>query len=226
MKYLDYNWIEQRIGYEFKNKELLRQAFVHSSYAHEENIRDNDRMEFFGDAILEYLVSEYIFKKYRDCDEGQLSKMRAVVVSADGLRPVVDDLRILECLLVAGNSSNIRSLSRKIEANLYEALLCAIYLDGGMPAARRFVIKTLKTSMDNAARNLRQNYKSLVQEYCQQRRWNVDYKQLEKSGPDNTPRFTYALYINGKRVSEGSGSSIKNAQQEAARKIVKQWGID
>ena len=226
MKYLDYNWIEQRIGYEFKNKELLRQAFVHSSYAHEENIRDNDRMEFFGDAILEYLVSEYIFKKYRDCDEGQLSKMRSVVVSADGLRPVVDDLRILECLLVAGSSSNIRSLSRKIEANLYEALLCAIYLDGGMPAARRFVIKTLKTSMDNAARNLRQNYKSLVQEYCQQRRWNVDYKQLEKSGPDNTPRFTYALYINGKRVSEGSGSSIKNAQQEAARKIVKQWGID
>lgn len=226
MKYLDYNWIEQRIGYEFKNKELLRQAFVHSSYAHEENIRDNDRMEFFGDAILEYLVSEYIFKKYRDCDEGQLSKMRAVVVSADGLRPVVDDLRILECLLVAGSSSNIRSLSRKIEANLYEALLCAIYLDGGMPAARRFVIKTLKTSMDNAARNLRQNYKSLVQEYCQQRRWNVDYKQLEKSGPDNTPRFAYALYINGKRVSEGSGSSIKNAQQEAARKIVKQWGID
>ena len=226
MKYLDYNWIEQRIGYEFKNKELLRQAFVHSSYAHEENIRDNDRMEFFGDAILEYLVSEYIFKKYRDCDEGQLSKMRAVVVSADGLRPVVDDLRILECLLVAGSFSNIRSLSRKIEANLYEALLCAIYLDGGMPAARRFVIKTLKTSMDNAARNLRQNYKSLVQEYCQQRRWNVDYKQLEKSGPDNTPRFTYALYINGKRVSEGSGSSIKNAQQEAARKIVKQWGID
>lgn len=226
MKYLDYNWIEQRIGYEFKNKELLRQAFVHSSYAHEENIRDNDRMEFFGDAILEYLVSEYIFKKYRDCDEGQLSKMRAVVVSADGLRPVVDDLRILECLLVAGSSSNIRSLSRKIEANLYEALLCAIYLDGGMPAARRFVIKTLKISMDNAARNLRQNYKSLVQEYCQQRRWNVDYKQLEKSDPDNTPRFTYALYINGKRVSEGSGSSIKNAQQEAARKIVKQWGID
>ena len=226
MKYLDYNWIEQRIGYEFKNKELLRQAFVHSSYAHEENIRDNDRMEFFGDAILEYLVSEYIFKKYRYCDEGQLSKMRSVVVSADGLRPVVDDLRILECLLVAGSSSNIRSLSRKIEANLYEALLCAIYLDGGMPAARRFVIKTLKTSMDNAARNLRQNYKSLVQEYCQQRRWNVDYKQLEKSGPDNTPRFTYALYINGKRVSEGSGSSIKNAQQEAARKIVKQWGID
>ena len=226
MKYLDYNWIEQRIGYEFKNKELLRQAFVHSSYAHEENIRDNDRMEFFGDAILEYLVSEYIFKKYRDCDEGQLSKMRAVVVSADGLRPVVDDLRILECLLVAGSSSNIRSLSRKIEANLYEALLCAIYLDGGMPAARRFVIKTLKASMENAARNLSQNYKSLVQEYCQQRRWNVDYKQLEKSGPDNTPRFTYALYINGKRVSEGSGSSIKNAQQEAARKIVKQWGID
>ena len=105
MKYLDYNWIEQRIGYEFKNKELLRQAFVHSSYAHEENIRDNDRMEFFGDAILEYLVSEYIFKKYRDCDEGQLSKMRAVVVSADGLRPVVDDLRILECLLVAGSPS-------------------------------------------------------------------------------------------------------------------------
>ena len=159
----------------------------------------------------------------RQIDGVKFMHIGAPVPSA---RPVVDDLRILECLLVAGSSSNIRSLSRKIEANLYEALLCAIYLDGGMPAARRFVIKTLKTSMDNAARNLRQNYKSLVQEYCQQRRWNVDYKQLEKSGPDNTPRFTYALYINGKRVSEGSGSSIKNAQQEAARKIVKQWGID
>lgn len=222
----DEKWIEERLGYTFRNKNLLRHAFVHSSYAHEENIGDNDRMEFFGDAILEFVVSEYLFEKHPDYDEGKLSKMRAAVVSADGLRPIVDGLGILDCLLVAGNSVNIRTLSKKIEANLYEAVLCAIYLDGGFDEAKKFIMRTLKKAMDNVAHGLKTDYKSMVQEYCQQRHWNVSYKQDARSGPDNTPRFIFSLWINGKRVSEGSGTSIKKAEQDAAAKIVKEWRID
>ncbi len=225
MKDFDMAQVERKIGYTFKDKSLLKQAFVHSSYAHAENISDNERMEFFGDSILEYLSSEYIYNRYKNCDAGELSKIRASVVSADGLRPVVDKLQILDDLLVA-SGSQIRKLSRKIEANLYEALLCAIYFDGGMDAARSFVLRTLKKSMDAADKSAKKDCKTLVQEYCQERKMSVSYKREEQKGPDNKPIFTYSLWIDGKKVSCGSGTSVKSAQQAAASKIVKQWRID
>lgn len=218
--------IEQKLGYAFHDKNLLLQAFVHSSFANAENIDDNERMEFFGDAVLGFLVSECIYAKYPNCNAGQLSKIRSHIVSAEGLRPVVDRLGILQDLLVANNSAKIRTLSKKIEANLYEAVLCAIYLDGGMEQARLFVTRTLKSSLENALDGIKKDYKTIVQEYCQERKWSVAYRLEERTGPDNKPTFTYSLWVDGKKVSVGSGSSIKNAEQDAASKIVKVWRID
>lgn len=221
----DIEGTEKKLGYTFKNKQLLLQAFVHSSFANEEKVQDNERMEFFGDSVLEYLSSEYLFNKYPQCDAGQLSKLRSQVVSADGLRPVVDKLGILDSLLVSAGAGKIRSLSKKIEANLYEAVLCAIYLDGGMSAARKFVMRTLKKPMDNAMSAVKKDYKTLLQEYCQERKWTISYKEESRSGPDNKPKFVYSVWINGEKQGEGEGGSIKKAEQNAASKIVESWRI-
>ncbi len=138
--------VERKLNYIFQNKKLLKRAFVHTSYAVRKRVGDNERLEFFGDAILDMLVSDYLFKKFPQCDAGDLSMMRSKIVSAEGLRPVVEDLGILDYLIFYG--SCVKALSRKIEANLYEAVLCAIYLDGGMDSARNFVMRTLKEKMD------------------------------------------------------------------------------
>lgn len=220
----DTDKIEQKIGYTFRNKNLLVQAFVHSSYANEANISDNERMEFFGDSVLEYIASEYLYRRYPDCDAGELSKLRSLVVSADGLRPVVDSLDIMDNLIVSNGAGKIRSLSKKIEANLYEAVLCAIYFDGGMAAAKKFVMRTLRNAMDNAA-EVKKDYKTVLQEYCQEHRYSISYKMESRSGPDNNPNFVYSLWIDERKVSEGSGPSIKKAEQNAAAKIVKKWRI-
>lgn len=225
MQQLDVGQLESKLGYTFQNKKFLKQAFVHSSYAKAENIRDNERMEFFGDAILDAVVSEYIYEKYKDFDAGKLSKARALVVSSEGLKPVVQKLGILDSLLVI-SGSKIRSLSHKIEANLYEAVLCAIYFDGGMSAARDFVMRTLKNSMDEAGKNLKNDYKTTVQEYCQERKLSLEYREEGRSGPDNKPTFCYSMWIDGKKVSDGSGSSKKNAEQDAACKFVKEWRLN
>lgn len=216
--------IEQKIGYVFKNKSLLTQSFVHSSFANAEKVSDNERMEFFGDAVLDFIVSEYIYSKYPNFDAGVLSKVRSSAVSADGLRPVVDKLGILDHLRVA-ISCKVRTLSKKIEANLYEAVLCAIYFDGGLDAARQFVMRTLKEHLDGARSFAEKDSKTLVQEYCQERKMKVEYKFERKTGPDNRPTFYYSLWVDGKKVSSGSGSSIKNAERDAASKIVKEWRI-
>lgn len=226
MSVLNTEEVQRRIGYKFKNVSYLTQAFVHSSYANAEHIDDNERMEFLGDAILDTIVAEYLYERYPHADAGELSKMRSLVVSADGLRPVVDKLGILGFLLVASGARKIRTISRKIEANLYEAVLCAIYFDGGWSAAKRFVLKTLAEPLNAIDKHDFKDYKTIVQEYCQERRKSVSYKREKRTGPDNSPTFTCSLWIDGRRVSDGVGSSVKAAEQVAASKIVKEWRID
>lgn len=223
---IDFGKIEAKLHYHFKNRKIAYQAFVHSSFANAEGIQDNERMEFFGDSVLELLSSEYLYEKYPDCDAGQLSKMRANIVSADGLRPVVEKLDILKYLQVSDGANKIHKLSKKIEANLYEAVLCAIYLDGGLDCARQFVLYTLSDSMDRAIALIKKDYKTLLQEFCQQKKWSVSYRFVEKNGPDNNPVFKYALYIDEKFVSVAEGSTIKQAEQNAAKIIVEDWRID
>ena len=218
--------VERKIGYTFNNPLLLQNAFVHSSYANANNVADNERLEFLGDAILDLIVSEYLYKKYPNCSAGELTQLRASIVSAEALRPVVDQMGILDQLFVHGNSEKISNLSKKIEANLYEAVLCAIYFDGGMDAATKFVMKTLKKSMDTVTEHEKKDYKTRVQEYCQQRHLPVKYQLDSKTGPDNKPDFTYSLLVDGVVVSHGSGTSIKTAQQDAAQKLVEEWRID
>ena len=218
--------IERKLQYTFNNKKLLEQAFTHSSYANQENVADNERMEFFGDAILGYITSEQLFDSFKNSSEGNLSAMRARLVSAESLRTIMDKLDLVQHLQMVNGSGANSELSHKIEANLFEAVLCAIYLDGGISCAKDFVLRTMGDSLRNAADTLKKDAKSLLQEYCQKNKYTLEYKSVGRSGPDNKPTFRYALYINGKEESIGEGASKKAAEQDAASKIVKKWRID
>ena len=216
--------LESKLNYTFSNKALLEQAFTHSSYANLEQIEDNERMEFMGDAILGYVVTEYLFAQFPEKNAGELSAMKSRIVSADELRPIVDKLGLLEHLRVVSGEANVQR-SRKIAANLFEAVLAAIYLDGGMSCARQFVMNLLGDAMKDATKVAKDD-KTRLYEYCQSKRLAIEYRLLERIGPDDKPSFRYALLIDGKQVAEGTGPNIKAAEQQAAHKIVVEWRID
>ena len=224
---IDIKSIENIIGYTFQNKNLLIQAFTHPSYAHMTGMLDNDRMEYLGDAILDDVVSIYIYSAYPQLDAGDLTKLRATIVSAQGLKPIVREMGLLKHLLVADGADVIKRLGKKIEADLFEAVLGAIYLDGGYREAERFVLHFLKDILENRVwEDGQKDYKTPLQEYCQARKWTVDYKFVSQSGPQNKPTFTFALYINDEFCCEGTGLSKKSAQQDAAKKYCTKWRIE
>ena len=218
--------IESKIQYVFGNNKLLEQAFTHSSYGNQENVADNERMEFLGDAILGYITSEQLFATFKNSNEGALSAMRAKLVSAESLSKIVDSLDLIQYLQIVNGSGGTGELSHKTEANLFEAILCAIYLDGGIAPARQFVLRVMDEGLRSAQDTLTKDAKTSLQEYCQKKRYTLEYKSIGRSGPDNKPIFRYALYINGKSESVGVGTSKKAAEQDAASKIVKEWGIE
>ena len=218
--------IERKLHYTFNNKLLLEQAFTHSSYGNQENVPYNERMEFLGDAVLGHITSEHLFINFENSTEGELSAMRAQLVSAESLSKIVKKLDLMQYLRIVNGSGANGELSHKTEANLFEAVLCAIYLDGGMSRVKEFVLRTMGDGMRDAKETLKKDAKTLLQEYCQQRKYTLEYRSVGRSGPDNNPTFKYALYINGKEVSQGVGASKKSAEQDAASKIVKEWGIN
>lgn len=222
---LDREGIQSAIGYRFRDCSLLCQAFVHSSCGNAHNVPDNERMEFLGDSVLGLVVSEYLYLHYPQFDDGKLSKAKAAIVSSKGLKPAVKKLQILQYLSVAVGADSIKNRSQKIEANLYEAVVGAVFLDAGIETAKEFILRTLKDSLENFTFSDLQDYKTPLQEYCQQKKLDIKYVFENKLGSDNSPVFTYALYIEGKRVSEGTGSTKKEAEQEAARIIVNEWRI-
>ena len=146
---LDVENVQKAIGYRFSREQLLCQAFVHSSFGNAECLPDNERMEFLGDSVLGLVVSEFLYLKFPQFDDGKLSKAKSAIVSAEGLKPIVQQLGILRYLSVAVGADNIKKKSKKIEANLYEAVVGAIYLDGGWENAKSFVLRTLTNVLNN-----------------------------------------------------------------------------
>ena len=138
---LDREGIQSAIGYRFRDCSLLCQAFVHSSCGNAHNVPDNERMEFLGDSVLGLVVSEYLYLHYPQFDDGKLSKAKAAIVSSKGLKPAVKKLQILQYLSVAVGADSIKNRSQKIEANLYEAVVGAVFLDAGIETAKEFTEK-------------------------------------------------------------------------------------
>lgn len=211
--------IEDKIKYVFSDKDLLTEAFTHSSYANEKKIRSNEQMEFLGDAVLDLIVSRYLFDHYRNEDEGVYSQARAFTVSTTSLAKATNELGLNKYLLLGVSQKNSKITSHnKIDANLFEAVLCAIYLDGGMFPATKFVLDNLLDEIEVALQQRSSiNSKSALQEYAHKHKLDLEYHFVSQSGPDHNPTFNYQVTLGEKSFPVGSGNNKTTAQSHAAK---------
>lgn len=225
--------VENKIGYAFNDKMLLRKCFTHSSYAHEHLTESNELLEFFGDAIVEFIVTEYLVNRFSG-DEGDLTARRSNIVSNDALCREVKRLELCEYLLFGNGQAKAEKYEGKRYASLYEAIVAGIYCDGGLVKAKKFVKNTIIKNYEEKEKNKRSNkrsidFKSTFQEYVQKKKLgSISYETLSKTGPDHIPQFRVAALLNGTRLSEGTGTSKKLAEALAAEraldKLIKQEG--
>ncbi len=215
--------LEESLKYTFKNKDLLSEALTHTSYANENKVKSNEKLEFLGDSILEFISSKYLYDKFPKLREGELTKLRAMVVCEDSLYEVAKHINLSEHIKV-GYSENINGGRNKptILADSIEAIIAAIYFDGGLAEAERFIIENLKDAMEVASHNVGQkDYKTVLQEKLQQHGdINLEYKIVNESGPDHDKTFTTEVILDGKTLAQGVGKSKKLAEMQAAKKAL------
>ena len=209
--------IEKKIGYTFRDKELLQEAFTHSTYANARGGKDNERLEYLGDAVLQLVVTEWQFHRRKRAEEGDLTRERQKLVCEDALFGAVEELGLQNYLLVYGGKANV---GKKTVSSLFETVTAAIYLDGGYEAAKRFIL-----AHGNLTENgVSINYKGALQELLQSRGKNPPYYETEKSGKDNAPVFR-AKATSGESFAYGEGGSKKEAEQEAAKVLLDKLGL-
>ena len=210
---------EQEINYKFKNIELLKTAFTHTSYAHEKNIESNEKLEYLGDSILEFVVSNYLFKNYHKLKEGEMTKVRATVVCENSLYEIALKYHF-DQLLYLGKSEKISGGNKKkaILADSVEAVIAAMFLDSGIKPAKEFIIKNLKDSIEIATKHIgEKDYKTVLQEILQKHgNVHIEYDIIKESGPDHDKIFTAEVKCNGKKLASGDGKSKKLAEMQAA----------
>lgn len=222
--------LEHRIEYSFQSIANLRTAVTHSSYANERDdpsCSSNERFEFLGDAVLELVTSEYLLQQYPEGNEGNLSKIRALLVNAPQLTQLARGLGLGDFLLLGrGESMSGGRDKDSLLADAFEALVAAIYLDGGYVNAKAFVLRQLKNvpELDDPLARIH-DYKSRLQELCHHR-WNMlpSYTLLHTEGPEHDKTFTCLVEIPGEIEGHGSGHSKKAAEQEAARAVLQLLG--
>lgn len=207
------------IEYEFQDSELLLQALTHSSYANEKHMRkykDNERLEFLGDAVLEVVSSEFLYLNYPDLNEGDLTKFRASLVCEPTLAGCAPQLRLGEYILLGRGEDMTGGRERKsILSDSVEALIGAIYLDGGFEKAKEFILRFILTDIEH--KKLFHDSKTILQEYVQGHyEETLNYRLIEESGPDHAKCFTVEARIGERSVGTGSGHTKKAAEQEAA----------
>ncbi len=227
----DFSILEKNIGLKFNNQDLLRQAMVHRSYINEHpdfRLRHNERLEFLGDAVLELVVTEALYRQYPDTPEGELTSWRASLVNSKMLAQVGRELDLEDFLYLSrGEAKDKNSKARQyIVANAVEALIGAIYKDQGIKAAKKFIDKFILSKLDYILEHkLYQDPKSRFQEKAQEL-YSITphYKVLKEEGPDHAKKFEVGLYLGKQLISRGQGTSKHEAQVEAARKGLEKKG--
>lgn len=223
------NNLETKIGYTFKNKELLKEAITHSSYANEKQngSKCNERMEFLGDAVLSIISAQFLFEEFPKLPEGKLSKIRSSLVCTQSLSAFAGEIELGRYLLLGkGEAASGGAERPSILENAFEALIGAIYLDGGMEPARHFVLRFLKKEIKNKHTNFK-DYKTALQEIVQQNPdETLNYVPVGESGPDHDKRFEVEIHINSNVVASGIGRSKKQAEQAAAKQALQLMGYD
>ncbi len=212
--------IESKLGYTFKDRQLLALAFVHRSFVNEnkEVGNHNERLEFLGDSILGMLIADYLYRYLPSTDEGELSVLRSRLVEASSCYDYVQKYELGKYLLLGkGEKMNDGRGRESILADLFEAIIGAIYLDGGLEAAKRFLFKNFSYEIDAILKTPIRNYKALLQDHCQKNyQQTPTYKVLSEEGPDHSKIFKICVVVNNQEIGYGQGASKKEAQQEAA----------
>jgi ribonuclease-3 len=220
---VDWDYCQKKLGICFRRESLLEQAFVHSSYCNENpdlGYPSNERLEFLGDAVLNFVVTEKLYKEFPEVSEGELTDIRASLVCRDTLAELASSLELGDWLLL-GRGEELSGGRAKASnlANAMEALIGALYLDQGIAKARRFILRELKRDLEEIKTGKTVlNYKALVQEFIQgEGRPTPVYRLVEAVGPDHSKRFTAEILVDEEALGRGMGGSKKIAESQAAR---------
>ncbi len=218
--------IEQKLGYQFRNRSLLALAFIHRSYIneHRDVNEHNERLEFLGDSILGLLISDYLYRNLPEVPEGELSALRSKLVDAPSCVANIQKLNLEKYLLLGkGERMNDGRGRESILSDLFEALIGAIYLDGGLESAKRFIFENFGEEIDATLKSPLQNSKAILQDFCQKKFQQMPkYQVLTETGPDHSKSFEVAVLIEDVQMGKGHGSSKKEAQQAAAQDALSQ----
>ncbi len=213
---------QEIIGYKFSQEGLLRQALTHSSYANEKHMKkhsDNERLEFLGDAVLEIISSDFLYKNYPNKPEGELTKLRASIVCEPTLALCTQEMRLGDFLYLGKGEDHTGGRKRKsILSDALEAVIGAIYLDGGFANAKEFIHRFILTDIED--KQLFYDSKTILQEVVQSRHQQMEYRLTGESGPDHNKEFAVDLVIAGEVMTSGIGHTKKAAEQEAAYKAL------
>ncbi len=216
------------IQYHFRDEELLKTALTHSSYANEvkKGTPYNERLEFLGDSVLSIVVSDYLFLHYKHLPEGELTKLRASLVCERTLCEFARSIRLGDYMLLGKGEDASGGRERpSILSDAFEALIAAIYLDGGIESAREFVLGFIKQQLETKKSVPFKDYKTALQEIIQQNKEeSVSYCLVEESGPDHDKRFTVEVRLNSNVIGRGVGRSKKDAEQQAAKEALALMG--
>jgi ribonuclease III, bacterial len=229
----DAKTLESAIGYVFKDKELLTLALTHSSYSNEMKARGipcecNERAEFLGDSVLSYIASSHLYRNYPNLPEGDLSRIRAQAVCEHALCEYAQKINLGDYLLLGHGEAMSRGGARpSILADAFEALLAALYLDGGLAVAEKFVLTFLSAEIKQAAQTNTKDYKSLLQQVVQvERDVLLEYAVTSESGPPHKRVFAIEARLNNNIIGHGEGTTKREAEQQAAMEALRLFGIE
>ncbi len=234
----DIKLLEDRIGYRFKERELIERALTHSSYSNESGLKNhhmfcNERLEFLGDSVLSIITSNYLYKTFCDCPEGELTRMRAEVVCERALSGYSEAIGLGEYLLLGiGEEKNNGRHRKSILADAFEALLAAMYLDAGdlgMSTVEEFLMPFITKEIENVRRrgSFNGDPKTLLQQFVQQAEGDfLEYAVVGESGPDHMKSFKVEARLNSNVIGRGEGRSKREAEQNAAREALKLFSVE
>ena len=221
--------LQNKIGYQFKNPALLNEALTHSSYANEhksQHIKYNERLEFLGDSVLSIVVSDYIYKNCPELPEGELTKLRASLVCEKSLYEFAKKIDLGKYLILSKGERNNGGADRpSILSDAFEALIAAIYIDGGIAPASKHILNFVIPAIKNSKKKKINDYKTTLQEIIQKNPGEkLEYVLVRESGPDHNKHFFVEVHLNSNVIGKGGGRSKKEAEQQAAREALELMG--
>jgi ribonuclease III len=217
---------EKLLGHTFMDPELLLEALTHASVA-DNRLNSNERMEFLGDAVLDLIICEALYKRFPEYLEGDLTKIKSAVVSRRTCAEVSNETGLIDLLIIGKGISSREAMPSSLAAAVYESIVAALYLDAGFEVVKQYVLRTMSPKIDSIASNThQQNFKAVLQQYAQQKHGMApSYELLDEKGPDHSKCFEVCVALDGRRFPSAWGPNKKMAEQKAALQALEELGI-